>query len=185
MKTDISGGLSYKSLYFPSMPNYSAIHDFKITNAIRQNKYIADLAKNEDIFVRFMQKNNDTSAHILIMDIMDLKNKLTTKSLWFSSRLIASSETRNISPIEFINKIEKPLKPAKTFLGSLFQTLFHPNQKYFNYSETTAFSRESNLPEYLDDALNEAERIRYEYNSQFLKEIAKKSTEKAKIIKMF
>ena len=185
MKTDMSGGLSYKALYFPTMPNYSAIHDFNITNAIQHNKYIADLAKNEDIFVRFMPKSNDTSAHTLIMDIIDIKNKLTTKSLWFSSRLIASSETRNISPVEFINKIEKPLKPAKTFLGSLFQILFHPNQKYFNYSETTAFSRESNLPKYLDDALNEAELIRYEYNSQFLKEITKKSTQKAKIIKMF
>ena len=185
MKINISDGLSHKSLYFPAEPSYSAVKDFQIISAIRKNKYIDNLAKNEDIFVRFMPKKDDTSAHTLIMDIIDLKNKLTKKSLWFSSRLLASSETRDIDPIEFINKIEKPLKQPETFIGSLFQALFYPKQKYFNFSETTHFSIESSLPEALNNALKDAEKIRYEYNSQYLEKLAELNAEKAKIIKMF
>jgi hypothetical protein len=172
-------------LYFPPEPSYSAVKDFSVIKTIKQNKYISQLAKDEDIFVRFMPKKDDKSAHTLIIDVIDLKNKFTKNSLWFSSRLYASSEVCNVSFIEFLNKIEKPLKPAKTFFCAFFQMMFHPNQKYFNYRETTPFSEESNLPEYLNDELNEAEQIRYEYNSQYIEKISKKSDEKAKIIKMF
>lgn len=185
MKTSISDGLSSRALYFPPEPYYSAVKDFQIMKAIRQNKYISKLAKDEDIFVRFMPKTDDTSAHTLIADIVDFNNKLTKKSLWFSSRLLASRKTRDISSIEFINKIEKPLKSTQTFLSAFFQELFHPNQKYFNFSETTPFSVESNLPKHLNDALKEAEQTRYEYNNFYLKQMAELNTGKAKIIKMF
>ena len=184
MEINTTGNISSKALYFPSKPEYSSVKDFRIRKAITENKYISKLAKDEDIFVRFAQKDNDNSSHTLILDIVDFKNKSTKKALWFTSRIFASKPTREISPEEFINKIEKPIPPANTILGNLWQLVRYPNQKYFNFNEITPFTKQSNSKT-LDDTLKDAELTRYIYNLEEINKIYKDANYTAKIIKMY
>ena len=181
MKIDTSSQISSKALYFPQKPEASFVKDFQIKNAIMNNRYISELAKKEDIFVRFMPKDSENTSHVLILDIVDIKHRLTKKAMWFSSRLYASKSTREIEPVDFINKIEKPEPPAKTFFGGLLQMISHPNQKYFNFNETSPYKvlagKGNNA---LCKELKDAELTRYAYNQEAMRKI----NYTAKIIEM-
>ena len=175
MKID-TNNMSFKALYFPYPTKYGAIQDFHISNAVRQNKYIKELAKSEDIIVRFMPKEND---------FVDLTKKQTLKSVWFTSRIFASSDIKNIEPVEFIRRIEKPFKSARTFIGLLLQGIFHPNQLYFNCDEINCFSRNSDLPKALNNILKYIDNERFMENKKFIEGLIINNDKTAKIVKLF
>lgn len=136
-KNNTNYNISMKRLYFPASINKSINKEIK--EAIIENPYIKLLSKNEDVIVSFSPKSKDgLMQHILILDVIDFKVKEIKKSMWYSSRLFGMF--KDISPVEFINKISEPIKakPVKGFWGKFFKKKNNPNQTpYFNYEEVS------------------------------------------------
>jgi len=132
---DKQNNISMRALYFPSKPESMTFITPKIEQAIINNKFISVLAQENDVFVRFIPKNEKFNFHMLSIDIVDLPEKLHKKSILFSSRIYGG--VTDISAIDFINKIRKPLDNVKqNFFSRLFYGKKNPNQtEFFNYQE--------------------------------------------------
>ncbi len=161
----INNGLSMKALYFPAKPKLNVTPEIK--NAICNNAYIKSLSEKEDVFARFIPKNQcGMSSHLLILDIVDFEKLTTKKSMWFSSRMFGTYA--DIKPLDFIAKITNPQKtnPVK---NSFWKRLFSEDPtKYFNYHDDLFLLKKGLLKE--NEALKQAENERLKINSEIMKQ---------------
>ena len=153
--------ISMKGLYFSTKPSGGMSSEIK--NTISKNPYIKSLAEKEDIIASFEPKaKNGLLQHILILDVVDITKKQVKKSMWFSSRLFG--KFKDISPIEFINKVCEPpkIKQPKGFWGKIFTNKQNPNQnQYFNYQEVSPHKDDLLVQKlHVNEQLKEAEQKR-------------------------
>ena len=131
----VNNSVSGRGLYFPSFPKGLVVRKPELKEAISKNKYISNLAIDKDVFAYFAEKDmaDTASSHILRLDIAEKATRDITSSYVYTSKMNTPDSIKNISAKEFINLVQEPIVPAKTFFGRIIQIIKHPNNIYYNF----------------------------------------------------